>query len=265
MSGTSWRMLVAVVAALGLFAGLVGVASADEGWTVERFDSQVQIRADGSLAITESIDVDFGSQQKHGIFRHIPVRYDLDQRNERVYDLRVRSVTDASGRGWKYEKSDEGREVIIKIGDADRLVSGRQTYRIAYDVSGVLNGFPDHDELYWNVNGVWPVRTRVATTRVLLPRGAVTQVACFQGALGSTQQCSASKSGGSADFSATRLLAVSEQMTVVVGFPKGIVPEPQKVTQAKPRDIEDWWDATPVPLGGALGVLVIGLGGLGWR
>ena len=260
------RRAATILAALAMLLGLASVATADEGWTIERFDSQVAIRADGGLQIVETIDVDFGSQLKHGIFRYIPVRYHVDDRNDRVYDLRVRSVTDASGRGWKYETSDSGPNVIIKIGDPDRTINGRQSYRVAYDVAGVLNSFPDHDELFWNVNGGdWPVRTRVVTTHVQLPRGDVMQVACFQGPAGSTQACRSAKAGAMADFSATRLLNVGEQMTVVVGIPKGIVPEPTKKIEARPRDIDAWWNATPLTLGGAAAVLVLGIGGLGWR
>ena len=118
------RRAATILAALAMLLGLASVATADEGWTIERFDSQVAIRADGGLQIVETIDVDFGSQLKHGIFRYIPVRYHVDDRNDRVYDLRVRSVTDASGRGWKYETSDSGPNVIIKIGDPDRTING---------------------------------------------------------------------------------------------------------------------------------------------
>jgi uncharacterized membrane protein YgcG len=254
------RLALALACSVAVALGLEGRISADEGWTIERFDSQIQIRADGSLAITESIDVDFGSQLKHGIFRYIPVRYHLDDRNDRVYDLRFRSVADASGRAWKYETSDAGPNKVIKIGDPDRTISGRQSYRIAYDVSGVLNAFADHDELFWNVNGGdWPVRTRAVTSRVQLPRGDVTQVACFQGPTGSTQPCRSTKTGAAADFAATRLLGVGEQATIVVGFPKGIVPEPKMKVEARPRDIEAWWDLTPVPLAGAVLVLALGL------
>ena len=259
------RVVLTVACALAVALGVTSVANADEGWTIERFDSQIVIRADGSLGITEAIDVDFGAQQKHGIFRRIPVRYRADGANERVYDLRLRSVTDATGRSWAFQRTEEGPDVIIKIGDPDRTISGRQTYRIAYDVFGVLNGFADHDELFWNVNGVWPVRTRAVTTHVQLPRGDVTQVACYQGPLGSTEQCRATKAASTADMSATRLLGEAEQMTVVVGLPKGVVPPPKPTFEARARDIEEWWDLTPVSLGGAAAVLVVGIGGLARR
>src|SRR5579859_1236930 len=110
------RVLVAAALAVLLVAGVAPrTASADEGWTVERFDAQIFVHSDGSIAVTESIDVDFGAQQKHGIFRRIPVLYHFDDRRDRVYDLRVRSVTDDNGRAWRYERSEEGADVVLKI------------------------------------------------------------------------------------------------------------------------------------------------------
>src|SRR5438477_11275294 len=54
-------------------------------------------------------------------------------------------------------------------------------------------------------------------------------------------------------------------MTIVVGFPKGIVSEPQKRIEPRPREIDEWWDATPQSLGGAGAVLILGIGLLARR
>ena len=100
--------LLAVVAALVLLAA---PAVADEGWVIDRFAADIEIQRDGTLNITESIDVDFLTlQDRHGIFRVIPVRYqwDADPKMLRVYDLDVRSVRDASGRSLTYETSEGG-------------------------------------------------------------------------------------------------------------------------------------------------------------
>src|SRR5207248_3741313 len=145
-------------------------ASADEGWVILRFASDITIQNDASLHIVEAIDVDFGAQQKHGIFRNIPVRYRWDDTHLRVYRLEVRSVTDAAEKPIRFALSDSGGDKVIKIGDPDRTVSGRQIYRITYDVSGAMNAFVDHDELFWNVNwGSWDVRAQAVTATVHAP------------------------------------------------------------------------------------------------
>ena len=93
-------------------------ASADEGWVILRFASDITIQNDASLHIVEAIDVDFGAQQKHGIFRNIPVRYRWDDTHLRVYRLEVRSVTDAAEKPIRFALSDSGGDKVIKINEA---------------------------------------------------------------------------------------------------------------------------------------------------
>ena len=153
------RLLVVVVMvmALGLWSA---PAFADEGWVIQRFASDITIQRDNSLHIVETIDVDFRGLQKHGIFRTIPVRYEWDETHVRLYRLTVGSVTDGGGRAVPYDVTEGGPNTVIKIGDPDVTVSGSRTYRLTYDVAGAMNAFPDHDELFWNVNGgTWPVPT----------------------------------------------------------------------------------------------------------
>lgn len=253
-------LLLGAVAALATATQVPVAAATDEGWTVDSFAAEYTVRADGVLAVVETVNVDFGAQQKHGIFRYVPVRARYDDTHDRVYGLAVRSVTNASGALWHYETSTQGADEVIKIGDPSRTVTGKQTYRIVYEVRGALNGFADHDELFWNATGSWPARMRSATVRVQVERAGVTRVACYQGALGSTETCSAAIAGGAADMRSTRVLVAGEQVTVVAEFPKGAVPEPTPMLEARARDFTRWWDLTPGTVAASLLVLVAGLG-----
>lgn len=259
------RSLLLATIVVALSASLGATASADEGWVIERFSAQIIVRQDSSILVTEQYDVDFAGLEKHGVFREIPARYDLSETHERVYELRVRSVTDSGGRAWRYERSDQGRFVRLRIGDPDRAITGKQTYRIVYEVRGALNGFENHDELYWNVNGVWPVATRQATARVQLERGDVTNAACYQGRFASTEPCRTAARAGSAEMTATRPLVPGEQMSIVVGFPKGAVAAPAMLVEEKPREPGRWWEITPAALAGAVLVLLAGLAWLASR
>jgi hypothetical protein len=148
--------LLVVAAALLIFAAPTGAT--DTGWIIERFACDIEVQPDGGLLITEAIDVDFQLlNDRHGIFRDIPVHYQWDPAPNfvRVYQINVQSVRDASGRGLKYETSQNGANLQIKIGDANRIVVGKQTYRITYSVRGALNPFADHDELFWNDGDVF--------------------------------------------------------------------------------------------------------------
>jgi hypothetical protein len=93
-------------------------AAADTGWTIDSFDALIQIQNDGRVLVTETLAVDFGFLEKHGIFRDIPVKYAWtnDAHKVRVYELQVLSVTDAQRRAWKYATSSGGSNVEIPIG-----------------------------------------------------------------------------------------------------------------------------------------------------
>ena len=87
------RAALSILVALWLIALATSTARADEGWTITSFHSDIQIAADSALTITETINVDFGSLEKHGIFRTIPLRYRYDDAHDRYYELSVGSVT----------------------------------------------------------------------------------------------------------------------------------------------------------------------------
>src|SRR5213078_1234532 len=221
-------------------------ALADEGWVIERFAADITINKDGSLHIVEAIDANFGGLQKHGIFRTIPVRYQWDDTHLRVYQLQVRSVTDGSAKSVRYETSDQGGSKVVKIGDPDRTVSGRQTYRITYDVSGAMNAFPDHDELFWNVNGgSWDVRAQAVTATVHAP-ATVQRATCYQGAAGSDEACRATTNAGGADFAATRPFPPRGQLTIVAAVAKGVIAEPAPIIARDNNNVPGYFEPKPL-------------------
>jgi len=231
---------------------------------IERFAADITIEKDGSLHIVEAIDANFGGLQKHGIFRTIPVRYQWDDTHLRVYQLQVRSVTDASEKAVRYETTDQGASKVIKIGDPNRTVSGRQTYRITYDVSGAMNAFADHDELFWNVNGgLWDVRAQAVTATIHAP-AAPQQASCYQGATGSDEACRFTITSSGADFAATRPLAPHGQLTIVAALAKGVVAEPKPII-ARDDNFLSYFEGQPLWLALAAFTLFAGLAFLYWR
>ncbi len=248
-------------------AAATAAAAADSGWTIDSFDARIEIQGDGRLLVTEAIDVDFASLERHGIFRDIPVEYDWPDRARtiRVYDLQVLWVRDAQGAPIPYSTSRDGADVQIRIGDADRTVTGRQHYRLAYLVQGVLNAFPDHDELYWNATGdQWPVPIERARATVIAP-ASPSSSACFVGASGSQAGCTQAPLERGRVFTSPRALSPGEQLTVVVGLPKGTVPEPRPLLRDRPREFGEFFDLSPLTLGAAAAVALAGLWLVFWR
>ncbi len=198
----------------------------DTGWVVERFESRFTITSNGVLVVREDIDVDFQGLSRHGILRDIDYRFAYDAERVREYPITLTGVTTAEGATYPVRVEAAGAARRFRIGDPNSTVSGRQAYRIDYTVSAALNGFEDHDELYWNATGTWPVPIARTSVVVAAPVGAIEHVDCFQGARGSTERCEATFTGDRAVFTATRQLGPGEQLTVVTGLRKGAVAEP---------------------------------------
>src|SRR3979411_1232705 len=199
--------LAIALLATGLAIGLSGATvHADEGWIITSFHSDITVATDSTLTVTEDIRVDFGSLQKHGIFRTIPLRYRYDDSSDRYYLLEVKSVTDGSKALIHTDYIDHDNQ-MIKVGDPARTVSGAQRYVTSYVVQGALNSFADHDELFWNVDGaLWPVAKRSVTSTVNLPARAFQKAACYQGPTGSREACTFTSTTQTANFSSTRQL-----------------------------------------------------------
>ena len=263
---TAARLILAGLAAAWLLVGSPLSGHADEGWVITAFSSDVTIAPDSTLTVTEDIRVDFGSLSKHGIFRTIPLRYRYDDKRDRFYLLDVRSVTDGS-RPLPFEASVSNDNEVIKIGDPNRLVSGRQRYIIEYTVSGVLNSFAEHDELFWNVDGaLWPVPKAAVSATVHVPAGSLQRTTCFEGPPGSTEACKHGASGNGATFSSTRQLASGEEMSVVVALNKGAITVPPPLLEPRQRQFpQDAFDLTPLTVGLFVLLTLVGLGLVAWN
>lgn len=217
--------IVAISFSIALFSHAQEFATAEK---ITSFDGKIEINSDSTIDVKETIAYDFGNQQKHGIFRFIPVKYKARGGN---YNLRISDIkiTDENGTPQNFTISSEGENIKFQIGDADKFVSGEKNYVINYVIRRAVNYFPDHDELYWNFTGdQWPVPIGSATLRIILPENAKEnlQYKCFEGVFGATNECAASASGNILEYKSTGAMNSGEGMTVVAGWPKGITPEP---------------------------------------
>jgi len=237
------------------------VAGGSEAWVITSFHSDIGVATDSTLTINEDIQVDFGGLQKHGIFRTIPLRYRYDDTKDRFYELTVQSVTNGTT-PLQHDDYIDSDNQVIKIGDPDRTVSGRQRYVISYTVRGAMNSFPDHDELFWNVDGpLWPVPKQTVTATVHLPTAAFQKAACYEGPPRSTAACQHQDGSDSVSFTSTRRLGSGEQMSVVTALNKGVVTVPAPLLEERKRSFpQDAFEVNPLTVGVGLLLLVAGVG-----
>ncbi len=215
---------------------------------IDSFTGEIKINSDSTIEVTENIQYDFGENERHGIYRFIPVKYKARGGN---YNLRVSnvSVTDEAGNPYNFTTSYQGNNIQFKIGDPDKYVSGTKNYVINYVIRRAVNYFPDHDELYWNFTGdEWEVSIENASMRVILPEEASGNLRheCFEGRFGSNIKCSAESEGNSITYTSNGELAPGEGMTIVAGWPKGITPEPTLAQKILDIARDNWTLIVPV-------------------
>ncbi len=239
------KHLVVLAALIAACCALPGNSRAQEAFTITSFDTVVNIQRDAELLITETISVDFGENERHGIFRTIPTHYRTNTGAQR--NIRLSDVT-AEGDPYTLERS--FGESTLKIGDPDILVSGPHQYVIHYRVQNALNELPGHIELYWNATGnEWDTTIENASAAVLLP-GAPTDAqvlrTAFQGELGSTELAPASYASGTVRFASSRLLEAGEGLTIVTGIPIGLVTLPNAIVRGWWFFLDNWPLAVPI-------------------
>ena len=216
-------------------------AQTSGGERIRNFRSDIAIHKDGTIEIQETIVYDFAFLQKHGTYRQIPfIKKNKDGKKFRV-DVTVVSIEDENGITYPYTTSQTEEALKIKIGDANKTITGIHTYVITYKESGALTYYSDHDELYWNVNGTdWTIPILSEQATVTLPELVSTnkmQVTCYTGVSGSTAaDCTFTKENGKVMVSTAQSLKNNENLTIVFGFPKGIV------AQLEPKEFVSFFD-----------------------
>lgn len=197
------------------------------------FHSDVKVRADGTLDVFETIKVRAeGKNIRRGIYRDFPTRYRDSRGDSVVVDLEVMGVLrDGQAEPWFTEELPNG--VRINTGDDSFLPTPlTTTFRIHYRTNRQLGFFENHDELYWNVTGTgWVFDIENASARVELPEAVPEQelqLDYYTGPQGSrAKQARANvPEPGVVEFSTTSRLNSREGLTIVVGFPKGMIEEP---------------------------------------
>jgi uncharacterized membrane protein len=232
IAGTAPPRRARIVSALALllflssFLAFAPSAAARE-YSVKDFNEQVTVNADGSIEVTEIIDVHFVGAY-HGIYRTIPVEYETPQHLNYSLLLEPLSVTDDSGQALKYEQHREGRNLRFKI-TVPNAENATRTVMLRYRILNALRFFEDHDELYWNVTGEeWDVPIESASAHIELPAGTsgIRGIA-YNGVFGSrTQDARVQISGNKIEIQTNHPLGFHEGLTAVVGWDKGFVHEP---------------------------------------
>jgi uncharacterized membrane protein YgcG len=223
---------------LGLLLGFAlwltpasALAQAGEYERILSFDSDIQIKPDGEIEVSERIRVlVLGQDIQRGIMREIPTIY--GKRRKVVIPMQFIEVQ-RNGEAEPYMEYPLDNGVGLRIGSADHLLEhGVHEYLIRYSMNRQIGYMTDWDELYWNVNGnAWEFTIDSISCTVHVPGSVdpdVLRTTAYTGHFGSRgKDFTVEQPGpGNVRFTTTRPMLNYEGLTVVVGFPKGLVAAP---------------------------------------
>ena len=122
-------------------------------YTTDGFYTTLDVQENGSMHVTEEIYVTF-TTPAHGIYRYIPnddvyayFMHDGElQSKEMLY--RIRGV---ECDGEEISTDSSYGNLQIRIGSADKTITGAHKYRLEYDIVMYQDGIDYLDQLYWNV------------------------------------------------------------------------------------------------------------------
>jgi hypothetical protein len=199
------------------------------------FTSEITVNSDSSLNVRETIRVNSeGTKIRRGIYRDFPTRYTNPYGVTSHVDFVVLEVL-RDGKPETYRTESQANGVRTYIGKKDYfLPRGKYTYTIFYKTTRQVGFFKDHDELYWNVTGNgWDFPIDHASAIINLPESIPTdslRLEAYTGPTGSKDKDYQSKINreGHPLFQTTNALEPKEGLTIVVGWPKGFIKEPDE-------------------------------------
>lgn len=206
-----------------------------EAAQINDFSVDIAIKDNSELLVKEIIVYDFGAEEKHGIFRVLPYRY---QNGGKDFKLRYSdiSVADENGQAVPFVIESKGNEKRLKIGDQEKAVSGIRYYAVQYAVRGAFDFSEEGDKLYWNVTGNgWQAPIAQSRASIVLPQALAPdqlEYACYSGAGGTNAECVSSRLNFSAENQVDKIvfsddyLRSGESASIAIGLPKGTVKEP---------------------------------------
>ena len=137
-------------------------------YVLDKYDINIKINEDNTFDVVETITAYF-KKPKHGIFRTIPLTNKITRLDGSKSTNRAR-ITNLSVNS-KYKVSRENGNYKVQIGDANKTLTGEQTYVIKYTYNLGKDKIKDYDELYYNIIGSeWDTVIGNITFTITMPK-----------------------------------------------------------------------------------------------
>ena len=168
------NVILAILIALGVMSWKTDTVQAKEGFDINKHVVEMDVHEDGTILVTETMDVVFTVPTLHGIYVNIPKEYSMkweinDQTIKKKYVFPVRNVKVLSNHKYDITNFTEG--VQIKIGDANKYANTYETYKFQYEIMTRdldLNGI---QMLFMNIiSGGWNTVTHKVEFQIHMPK-----------------------------------------------------------------------------------------------
>jgi hypothetical protein len=233
-------LVTAAACAIAAFAG--------NGERISSFWAGAELHQDGTAAVTEVVDWNFGNgQNKHGIFRDVK---DLSP-SARIEVTSPDAPADLVVLDTPFDSPDFPA-TRLRIGNPDKTVSGVRRYVISYD----LDTLQQQGQLGWDAVGAsWPVVIDKATVNVVAP-WTFTDPKCFQGTAGSTDPCSVTQVEPGRLVVTTGALDPGTGVTISAGQGAALPAAPAlQVPTGRPPADDGTGFALPAAIGGVIALV----------
>lgn len=190
---------------------------------IHSFDFSIAAHKNGVIDVAETINYDFQTLSKHGIYRYIPLFSKVGNLYRIIKIENVKVLRDQMEESFTINQNKD--QIYLKIGNADKTITGSHIYKINYSVENSIgSNFADHDEIYWNTTGNgWQVNIEKASAKISTDFDSKqNDFICFEGPIGSKDKtCSVSKNTA---FS-SQILYPGYGLTIVAVYPVGTFPK----------------------------------------
>jgi uncharacterized membrane protein len=211
------------------FSASSSVFAEEKSYLINSFNASIYVNTDSSVRVVEEITYDFKGEYHKG-WRSILNNGISDISNIKVFDVNTGEELEFSpfrldktnSNNWgKYTyKKENGYTNIEWYYDAKDTI---RTWRIEYNVFGLVSFFDDVDEIYWNVFTEYEVPILSSKVKVFPPVGALPEKIQFASyRLNDQDIVQETQYDSSVEFTGSNFNAL-EDYTVAVGWQKGVV------------------------------------------
>lgn len=142
-------------------------------YVIDSYDIFIEVNENNTFDVTEKLDV-YYREPRHGIKRNLPTRNKIVYpSNSKLKDRTVRArISNIEVEGAPYTAKSNLGEMEVKIGDANKTITGSASYVIKYTYDWGKDGLEDIDEFYWNIIGTdWDAPIGDIDFSIRMPKG----------------------------------------------------------------------------------------------